>query len=141
MFFPTKKRILYEYPLIKGGTVFHKTDFVVELTSGRYILVELENPKYPIFTAKGDFSQTTNHAENQVRDWMIWMQLNPEELKTDLPGLLTPEGMIVIGRSADLSKELRGKITMRNKTNSIRLVTYDDLAEEIENYINHLQDV
>jgi Domain of unknown function (DUF4263) len=141
MFFPTKKRVLYEYALKNGGDIFYRIDFGVELTTGRYILVELENPKHSIFTAKGDFSQIVNHAERQVRDWMTWIRKNPGELASDMPGLIAPDGLIVVGRTSDMAKDHRDKVSMRNETNTIRLVTYDDLAEEMENYIKHLQDI
>jgi hypothetical protein len=76
LLFPTKKRLLYEYPLFEEGKVQYKIDFVVEVTSGKYILVELENPNHRIFTRNGDFTQAVNHAERQVSDWFVWIRRN-----------------------------------------------------------------
>jgi hypothetical protein len=50
LLYPTKKRLLFEYPLLENGVLRYRIDFIIELTSGRYILVELENPNHQIFT-------------------------------------------------------------------------------------------
>lgn len=135
---PTKRRMVYEYPLKEDGKVRFVVDFVIERTSGAYILVELENPKHKLFTAKGDFSQIVSHAERQVSDWMLHIRKNVAAIESEFPGIKTPEGLIVVGRSSDLSEAERDKIRMRNEKHLIRLVTYDELAEEAENHINHL---
>lgn len=138
MFFPTKRRMFYEYALQENSKTQYVMDFVVEVTTGRYILVELENPKHNIFKANGDFSQPVNHAENQVQDWMLWIRQHYSIIERELPGIVAPEGLIVIGRGGGLSSLEKDKICMRNEKHNIRLTTYDDLAEEAENHIRHI---
>lgn len=138
---PTKRRLLFEYPLKVGKKVDHKIDFVVELTTERYILVELENPRHTLFTVQGDFRQVVNHAEQQVSDWFAWIRRNRHLVEKDLPGIIAPEGLIVIGRSASLTDAQKDKLRIRNEQHLIKIVTYDDLAEEAENLIHHLLDV
>lgn len=140
LLFPTKKRLLYEYPLMRNGALVHKIDFVIEMTTGRYILVELENPKHPIFTQAGDYTAVVNHAERQVEDWTLFMRNSPEAVADKLPGLVAPEGMIVVGRSADFGRQDRDRLRIHNEKHDIKLYTYDDLAEEAENHIAHIRD-
>jgi hypothetical protein len=140
LLFPTKKRLLYEYPLKENGALVHKIDFVIEMTTARYILVELENPKHSIFTQSGDYSAMVNHAERQVEDWILFLRKNPETVADKLPSIVAPEGMLVIGRSADFSQQDREKLRIHNEKHNIKLYTYDDLAEEAENHIAHILD-
>jgi hypothetical protein len=141
MLFPTKKQMVYEYPLKEGEQIRYKIDFVIEITTGRYVLVELENPRHKLFTAAGDFRQIVNHASQQVANWILWIRNHPDNVRTDFPGIIAPEGLIVIGRNSDLNNEQREKIRLRNEHQHIKLMTYDDLAEEAENHIKHILDV
>jgi hypothetical protein len=140
LLFPTKKRLLYEYRLVAQKRLKHKIDFIIELTTGRYILVELENPKHRIFTKAGDYSAIVNHAEKQVEDWIHFLRINRESVEEDLPGIIAPEGVVIIGRSNYFTSEQLEKIRIRNEKHSVKLFTYDDLAEEAENHIAHILD-
>jgi hypothetical protein len=140
LLYPTKKRLLYEYPLTDQGKLVHKVDFIVEFTTGRYILVELENPKHEIFTKRGDYSSMVGHAEKQVEDWIHFVRKNHEMLENDLPGIIAPEGIVIIGRSQAFTPHQIEKIRIRNEKHAIKLITYDDLAEEAENHIAHILD-
>jgi hypothetical protein len=128
LLFPTKKRLIYEYGLVEDGNLVHKIDFVIEKTTERYVLVELENPKHRIFTKGGDYTAQVNHAERQVEDWILFLRRNPDSVEADLPGLVAPEGMVIIGRSAKFSLRDRQRIRIHNEKHNIKLHTYDDLA-------------
>ncbi|HEX3052209.1 MAG TPA: Shedu anti-phage system protein SduA domain-containing protein [Aggregatilineaceae bacterium] len=143
MLFPTKKRMVYEYPLKdEDGRVCYKVDFVIELTTGRYVFVELENPNHPIFTSHGDFRAIINHAEDgQILKWMHWLRRNLSLVEKDLPGIVAPEGLVIVGRSAGLDSYDLEQIRMHNEKHDIKLMTYDDLAEEAENHIRHILDI
>jgi hypothetical protein len=138
-----KKQIFYEHPLKdENGNVCYRIDFVIELTTGRYILVELENPKHELFTSKGEFRQIVNHAENsQVLQWMLWIRQHFNLIAGTFPGIVAPEGLIIVGRSSNLDIEQRNLIRMWNEKHEIKLKTYDELAEEAENYIKHFLDI
>jgi hypothetical protein len=51
---------------------------LVEMTTGRYVLVELENPNHHIITRSGDYSAIAGHAERQVEDWVLFLRRNSE---------------------------------------------------------------
>lgn len=141
LLFPTKKRLLYEYRLVAGKKLKYKVDFIIELTTGRYILVELENPQHKIFTKTGDYTAIVNHAEKQVEDWIHYVLTNYDTIKNQLPGIIAPEGVVIIGRSNSFTAEQQEKIRVHNEKHSIKLYTYDNLAEEAENHIAHILDV
>ncbi|MDP9311498.1 MAG: DUF4263 domain-containing protein [Chloroflexota bacterium] len=138
---PNKKKMWYEYDLREKRKLKYKMDFVIELTTERYLLVELENPNHRLFTSTGDFTQAVNHAERQVSDWIRWIRQNQARMQQELPGIDAPEGLIIIGRGTDLTPDQRAAIRLRNEQHGIKLMTYDDLAEQAENYIRHLLDV
>ncbi|MCD4684773.1 MAG: DUF4263 domain-containing protein [Anaerolineae bacterium] len=141
LLFPTKKRLVYEHPLKDDGRTKYRMDFVVEVTTGRYILVELENPKHKLFTKAGEFRQIINHAENsQVANWILWIRRHLDDVEKDFPGIVAPEGLVVVGQNTGLTSDQRDQIRMWNEKHDIKLMTYDDLAEEAENHIKHLLD-
>ena len=142
LLYPEKSRLIYEFPLKENKKVKYRIDFVVELPRRRYVLVELENPKHELFTGSGDFRQIVNHAENsQVGSWMLWIRRNLASVECDFPGIVAPEGLVVVGRSTKLTNEQQERIRMWNDTHDIKLKTYDELADEAENFIKHLLDV
>jgi len=140
LLFPTKKRLLYEYPLTKNNQLVHKIDFVIEMTTGRYLLVELENPKHRIFIKSGDYTAQVNHAERQVEDWIHFLRKNPDAVLEDLPGMVAPEGIVVIGRSDTYTDHDRERLQIHNEKHNIKIYTYDDLSQEAKNHIAHLLD-
>lgn len=141
LLYPNKKQLVYEYGLLETERLKYRIDFVVEITSGRYVLVELENPKHRLFTARGDFTRAVNHAVNQVSDWMLFIRERPDAVASAFPDIVAPEGLVIIGRNEHLTQHQRNKIRIHNDQNTIKVITYDDLAEEAENYIRHLLEV
>jgi hypothetical protein len=56
-----------------------KPDFLIAgLDSGgfRWYGVELENPKYKMFTQKGEETKELKHAIKQIQDWRDWLKNN-----------------------------------------------------------------
>ncbi|MGD9968915.1 MAG: Shedu immune nuclease family protein [Sulfuricurvum sp.] len=116
------------------------TDFVVETLKGDYILVEIEKPQDKIFTQAGDFSSSFSHAFGQVLDFIEWVESNIAYAQTKLPGITAPRGLLVIGRSTDLTNQMRKKLRRFNRnSNSIEVLTYDDVLSRAESLYNNIK--
>jgi hypothetical protein len=115
-------------------------DYALERSSGLVDLVELESANLPLFTKKGDPSQHLIHAEQQVFDWLLWIEKHHEYARAKLPRVMRPVGFVVIGRSAGLDDAGKNRLLMRNSLfhDSVQIVTYDDLLERARTMFNVL---
>lgn len=117
-------------------------DFLVaeQLSPGFYWqAVELESPRVPMFTKRGDPSRYLTHAIRQVQDWRSWLASNQAyaarprgenglgliQISPNLPGL------IIIGRRAATD----------GATNLLRRQMMTDLRIEIRTYDAFLDDM
>lgn len=46
----------------------------------QFTFVEIEDPCKPIFNKDGSFSQSFNHARQQISDWRVWAEKNIDNL-------------------------------------------------------------
>jgi len=46
----------------------------------QFTFVEIEDPRLPIFNKDGSFSQSFNHARQQIADWRVWVEKNIDSL-------------------------------------------------------------
>lgn len=135
---PGYKRVM---PTVPFGA--YVSDFVIEDATGRYLLVELENPCQELFVRSGHRSSKLTHAIGQIEDWIRYIQDNKSTVEREL-GLsgisAEPDSLVVIGRSKSVSKENRRKLNV-NRTN-MEVLTFDDLrdrfARTVENLIGML---
>ena len=113
----------------------YEMDYALEHISGLVDLAEIEPSNIPIFNKKGDPSNYLVHAEQQVINWLEWIEKNNSYARQYLPGLIRPKGFIVIGRTSSLSKDGCLKIKIRNKifSGSLEILTYDDLLKKADN--------
>ena len=132
---PALETIVSE-PAIGVGTEF-RPDFIIREATGEYILVEIENPKRPLFTKRGDFTADVSHAVQQVEDWQEWMEQNLPTAQRRYPDIISPRGLIVIGRCSNLSQKERQKLARRNinTRGRLELLTYDDLILRTRAYV------
>lgn len=107
------------------------TDFVVKRTNNEYILVEIENSTDALFNSNGSFSSNLMEAISQVRDFQAWVSDNLPYAQKKLPGIKHPEGLVVIGRSSNLSEIEKKRLVEENhsRRSHIKIVTYDELLE------------
>lgn len=104
------------------------TDFVVQTLENKYIMVEIEKPQDRIFNQNNDFSSAFTHAYGQVLDFLSWVDENVAYAQKKLPGVVVPNGMLIIGRSTILTEPQRRKLDYFNSTNQrIIVYTYDDI--------------
>ncbi|MCB8980030.1 MAG: DUF4263 domain-containing protein [Ardenticatenaceae bacterium] len=71
------------------------------------------------------------HAEQQVLDWLEWIEKNHAYARENLPGITQPRGFVVIGRTKGMSNEAITKLRFRNIFfgEKLSILTYDDLLQ------------
>ncbi len=132
---PALETIVSE-PAIGVGTEF-RPDFIIREATGDYILVEIENPKRTLFTKRGDFTAEVSHAVQQVEDWQEWLEQNLPTAQRQYPDIVSPRGLIVMGRHVNLGQKERQKLSRRNINTRGRLeiITYDELIARTRAYL------
>lgn len=132
---PALETIVSE-PAIGMGTEF-RPDFIIREATGDYILVEIENPKRSLFTKRGDFTADVTHAVQQVEDWQEWLEQNLPTAQRYYPDIVSPRGLIVIGRLSTLTQKERQKLARRNINTRGRLeiLTYDEMIFRTRAYL------
>jgi hypothetical protein len=99
LFGPEYVRVIPKHRL---GAEF-EMDYALERVSGLFDLVEIEASSHALFTRSGNPTQQLVHAEQQVLDWIDWIEAHGEYARYGLPGLVSPVGYVVIGRSTSLA--------------------------------------
>ncbi|HKP52085.1 MAG TPA: Shedu anti-phage system protein SduA domain-containing protein [Chloroflexia bacterium] len=108
-----------------------KTDFVISKLDGEYIVVEIEKPQDRIFVTDDNFSSSFSHAYGQVLDFQEWVEVNISYAQTQLPGIVSPRGMLIMGRRSELTDWQKRKLARFNTNNSgrVRVMCFDDIVE------------
>lgn len=127
----------------------HITDFVFRDAVNDYVLVEIERSTLALFRQDGHASADLTHAHGQILDWKRYLEDNLHTVQRELglAGISTnPNGLVVMGRSADLTTETRRKLkTMTNDTPKLRIMTYDDVYDNakavLENILGPMADL
>jgi hypothetical protein len=80
------------------------------------------------------------HAEQQVLDWLDWVEANARLVRDEFPGMMRPVGQVIIGRRQDLSESDIKRLRQRNATwrGSVVVLTYDDLLDRARNMLEVL---
>jgi len=126
-------------PLAPLGLEF-KTDFVLRRHDGRYIVVEIEKPQDRIFTKGVDFTKEFTHAVGQVIDFQQWVAENVAYAEKHFPGISTPDGVVVIGRRADLDDRRKRKLERwQFNSRSIEILAFDDLSTRARHILESLR--
>lgn len=152
----TKERELHEFILnhpialdpiglhiqseVKLGNEY-RVDLVIQydFTSRRILLVELERANLSIFTKSGRPRAKVTHAQQQVEDWLRWWRENPGKVPHPLDSSLPVEGLVVIGRSINMSEDDKKRLLHLNHNRRVKVITYDDLLNQIESLIRNLE--
>lgn len=133
---PNPEEMWSEIPLGLGTEM--RMDFMFRESDGEYVLVEIENPRHRLFTQDGDFRYAVNHALRQVEDWQEWIEDNISTVQKAYPGIISPRGLVVIGRSRDLSESERRSLNRRNINlrGRLKIITYDELIRTARTYVS-----
>lgn len=137
LFGPEYQRVLPKHRL--GAE--YVMDYALERISGLVDLVEIEASTYPLYTKRGQPSQYLVRAEQQVLDWLNWVEKHSPYARKSLPGLQTPVGYVIIGRSSFLSSTDRERLIRRCIAfqHRLRIMTYDDLLQRAQNLLELLR--
>lgn len=133
---PTAIRVV---PQLRLGSE-HKPDFMVELSTSEYLLVEIKQADFNLFTKRGEHSKELKHAERQVSDWLVWVKDFTTYARESMPGIIEPKCWIVIGRRSSLSvKDIRRLKGVNGDRPNITILTYDDLIDKAEQHLKNLK--
>lgn len=118
----------------------YRADLVLQYRQSdkRVVLVELEPHSAQIFTKRNSQRHKVTHAVQQVQDWIREIHNNASNLPHWLAGNYTAEGMVVIGRSKDLTQEQKDTLMINNARSNVKILTYDDLLERLQRLIEVL---
>jgi hypothetical protein len=117
-----------------------RADMVLEYEQShrRILLIELERHIDQIFTKDNRLRSKVTHAGQQVEDWIGEIRRG----KNNIPDWLTKEyvveGAVVIGRSKNLSLKQKETLRLINTNRNIKIMTYDDLLEQMMRLISML---
>lgn len=125
------------YPKVKLGTEF-VTDFVIRLPGDDYVFVEIERSSHPLYTQANNPAAPLTHAVQQVEDWLEWSHDNIAYLRTTLPGIHEPAGLVILGRRSSLNERSMKSLRRRNSTSKIKVITFDDLLDQIRTVATNL---
>lgn len=148
------QRILTNYPLLFGleyvrvlpkhrlGSEY-EMDYALERLDGVIDLLEIEASTHRVFTKAKNPTQYVVHAEQQVLDWLEWIDSNGEYARTGpkgLSGLVRPVGYVLIGRSDDWTSDDHARLRRRNQamSGSVRVITYDHLLDHARHVFTRL---
>ncbi len=120
-------------PKHKLGSEF-EVDYALEKFNGLIDLMEIESSTLSIFTKQGNPSSYLVHAEQQVIDWLDWIEKNNSYARNGLEGLISPKGFVIIGRNSSLTDKTKFSLIRRNKAfnGNISILTYDDVLAKAQ---------
>lgn len=136
---PSGIRMLSE---VKLGNSY-RVDLIMqyEQNDRHTMLIELERPSLPIFTKKGRLRSHVIHSIQQVEDWLRWWHEHATEIPSVLDRTVPPEGLVVIGRSIDLSEDDQRRLLHLNANRRVKVITYDDLSNRLESIVIALDNI
>lgn len=121
----------------------YEMDYALQRVDGVVDLVEIEAATHKLFTQGGNPSSSLVHAEQQVMDWLAWIEKHHPYAEANLPGLISPIGIVVIGRSSTLDAGAVEKLRRRNQLfrGQIQVLTYDDLLSKAKALLHRLEGI
>lgn len=121
----------------------YRVDFVIELPQQRYVLVEIERPQDELYTRAGDPAYRLKHGQQQIEDWIDWLDENKDYARKNIPALeyiKELEYWLIIGRRSSMSERHRKALARKNaELHRIAIRTFDDLLEEAQAHLNNLR--
>ena len=74
------------------------------------------------------------HAEQQVLNWLEWIETHGPYARSQLSGIYSPKAFIIIGRKKGAPDVQSEKLRRRNLVyrDQIEILTYDDLLERAQ---------
>ncbi|WP_435233125.1 Shedu anti-phage system protein SduA domain-containing protein [Micromonospora aurantiaca (nom. illeg.)] len=127
LFGPSYRRLIPKHRL---GSEY-EVDYALELIDGSIDVMEIEASTHTLYTKGGNPTAAVIHAEQQVLDWLSWLEENSAYARANLSGVRMPAGFVVIGRRSTLSARDSQRLAWRNRTygSRVQILTFDDLID------------
>jgi Domain of unknown function (DUF4263) len=112
----------------------YEMDYALVRHSGLVDLVEIEPSSLRVYTGAHNPTADLVHAEQQVLDWLDWIEQHGPYARTSLPGAVSPRAFVVIGTRRSLTNADQSRLLRRNLTwhGRIEILTYEDLLDRAE---------
>ena len=119
----------------------YEMDYALVRHTGLVDLVEIEACSLPVFNKNGDPSRYLVHAEQQVIDWLAWVERHSSYARERLPEIMAPVGYVVIGRSESTPEDQLERLRRRNALfrGALVVLTYDQLLERAKNVLGYME--
>jgi hypothetical protein len=129
---PAYRRCFFEHRLFSGDEE-RVADFILQREFAfPALLIELENPARPAFREDGQLSQYANHAREQIREWVQFIDDNPNNRSGDFEFLAGEKNRLVV-----IGEGLRFIDKMRESARSDTTIwTYDMLLHEAKQRVH-----
>lgn len=136
LFGPDYQRVIPKHRL--GAE--YEMDYALVRVSGLVDLAEIESSTLRLFKRNGDPTSDLVHAEQQVMNWLAWMETNEAYARQKLPNIMRPMGYVVIGRTSTLNAADQRRLQLRNAllAGGLQVLTYDDLLGRALNLLRLL---
>lgn len=105
----------------------------------RVLLIELELDDDKIFKKNNRLFDKINHAAQQIEDWITEIKRNSDAMPPWLRGEYDAAGLVVVGRSQQLTEDQKQTLFNLNANRSVKILTYDDLLERLNRLIGSLE--
>jgi len=129
-------------PEVKLGDEY-RVDFVLELPQERHVLVEIERPRDRLYTKDGDPADRHKHGQQQIMDWIEWLDENKDYARKNIPSLRTvkePEYWLIVGLRRNTSEQHQRALTRKNaEMHRIKTMTFDDLLDQARQHLDNLR--
>lgn len=137
LFGPEYRRLIPKFRL--GGDF--ELDFALQRAGGLVDLVEIEASTHAVFNRRGDPSAALVHAEQQILDWLNWLDRYGELPRRDLPEIQRPTGYVVIGRDLKWDDTAHRRLQQRNQVlgGALQVLTWDGLVRRASTLLSHLE--
>lgn len=114
-------------------------DYVLVKYDGTYDLIEIEASNLLLFTKDGQPRKELIHAEQQIMNWIDWIESNHSYIEKKLPNLSSPKAFIIIGRNQGFNELEKKLLRRRNKMLfGLTILTYDDLVSNAQLLLNKI---
>lgn len=101
----------------------------------RVWLIELEQANHRIITQGGQETKEVTHAVQQVSDWLRWWRSHSDHPLVSPTGSVEPKGVVIIGRSSQLTAEDRLRLLHNNQNRNVEVISYDELLDKFGAFI------
>jgi hypothetical protein len=109
------------------------------------VLVEIERPRDALYTKDGDPADRHKHGQQQIMDWIEWLDENKDYARKNIPALSKvkePEYRLVVGLRSNTSEKHQRALRRKNvELHRIETMTFDDMLDRAKQYLDNLRNL